>query len=98
MGKKFDPIFRNIKKDKNYKINSFPDLKLNNENVSSCSNTISDIQFKKDPLSFKWKRGSEESKETIKEIEQKSKQIGISYNKGAYQYISKNDVLNLGKK
>ncbi len=91
-------IFKGIR-DKNFKVNSFPNLKVEKKNLAPTSDTITNIVYARDPLEFKWKKGKEESKETIEEIERKSKRVGIAYNKGAYQYIdSLENAKCLGKK
>lgn len=43
---------------------------------------------KKDPLAYKWKRGREESPDTIRELEKKRMRVSPLYNKGGLQYIT----------
>lgn len=100
MQQKFKPwVFRNIKKDKNYKVNNFPDLKTDKTGLTSVSNIFSKVITQEDPLAFKWKKGKEESPKTIGEMEKKQKSVSILYNKGNYQVIiNSDDVKHLGRK
>lgn len=58
------------------------------------------IAAKRDKLNdHKWKRGLEETKETIKEIQNKAARTAPAYSKGAYQYITDGaDTKTLGRK
>jgi len=58
------------------------------------------IAAKRDKLNdHKWKRGLEESTETIKEIQNKAARTAPAYSKGAYQYITDGaDTKTLGRK
>lgn len=58
------------------------------------------IAAKRDKLNdHKWKRGAEETKETIKEIQNKAARTAPAYSKGAYQYITDGaDTKTLGRK
>lgn len=54
---------------------------------------------RKDISDYLWKKGMEESKETIMEIERKSKSVAPLYSKGGYQYITPgSDPTTIGKK
>jgi hypothetical protein len=58
------------------------------------------IAAKRDKLNdHKWRRGSEESTQTIKEIQNKAARTAPAYSKGAYQYITDGaDTKTLGRK
>ncbi len=77
--------------------NAFPNLKVSDNGLS---NNLAAISFKKDILhQHLWKKGMEEKKEVQEEIIAKSKRIGITFNKGGYQYITSEEMAkNLGKK
>ena len=69
--------------------------------VAPMTNTIpGGIAAKRDKLNdHKWKRGLEETAETIKEIQNKAARTAPAYSKGAYQYITDGaDVKTLGRK
>lgn len=84
-------------RDKSVSIINIPDYKI--ENSIALSNSISGSCFKKDFRDYKWKRGKEESKETIQEIENKANRTAPMWNKGAYQFISsEEDLTKIGKK
>ena len=56
------------------------------------SNTIALGGFKKDKTTeHRWKKGSEEKPETIKEIAVKAKRIRPKFGKGAYEYATDGD-------
>ena len=96
--KKRHRVFKGVR-DPNYKVNSFPSLKVDKPGLAPVSNTITSVTVTRDPLEHKWKKGKEETPETVEEIERKAKRIGIAYNKGAYQYIdSAETAKHLGKK
>lgn len=78
-------------------------LTQDSESESRTSNIPSEGSFtpcyKQELDSWKWKKGREESQETINEIERKKKQIAPAYNKGGYQYITEGtDPSDLGRK
>ena len=55
--------------------------------------------FKRSVDDYKWKRGREESTETIKEIEKKRTRLAPVYAKGPIQYLTEDtDPNTLGKK
>ena len=69
--------------------------------VVPMTNTIpGGIAAKRDKLNdHKWKRGLEETADTIKEIQNKAARTAPAYSKGAYQYITDGaDVKTLGRK
>lgn len=69
---------------------NFPDLKV--VSTTTLSNTLEKGGHKRDLINqHKWKKGSEEKPETIKEIEAKSKRIRPKFNKGGYSYASDGD-------
>lgn len=69
-------------------------------NTIPTSDKIVRFEGKNDILyEHKWKRGAQESQNTIKEIQNKSMRIGPAYNKGAVQFITNvDDVITLGRK
>jgi len=70
-------------------------------NAAPMSNTIpGGVAAKRDlRTEHKWKRDRQESAETIKAIEEKSKRIAPAFNKGAVQYITdQTDAKYLGRK
>lgn len=77
-----------------------PDLKVeNSERVAPMSETISGGGFRRSVDDWRWKRGREETADTIKEIERKKKQVAPAYNKGAVMYITEGtDPATLGRK
>jgi len=73
----------------------------NDRKVAPMTDTIpGGIAAKRDKLNdHKWKRGLEETKETIKEIQNKAARTAPAYSKGAYQYITDGaDTKTLGRK
>jgi hypothetical protein len=73
----------------------------NDRQVAPMTDTIpGGIAAKRDKLNdHKWKRGLEETKETIKEIQNKAARTAPAYSKGAYQYITDGaDTKTLGRK
>jgi len=64
------------------------------------SDTITRVMGKRDLLTeHKWKSDSQESRETIQEINKKSMRIAPAYNKGGYQLITDaSDAKTLGRK
>jgi hypothetical protein len=73
----------------------------NERNVAPLTDAIpGGIAAKRDKLNdHKWKRGLEETKETIKEIQNKAARTAPAYSKGAYQYITDGaDTKTLGRK
>lgn len=86
-----------LKRDKKFRIIDFPDYRT--ENSKRVSNDIGGVGHLRDPLAYRWKIGSEESLNTVREIEAKSKRVGIAYNKGGYTYLSDpKDAKFLGRK
>lgn len=75
----------------------FPDYKITNS--TAMSNSIDGICPKKDAMAYMWKRGSEETQDTIREIEKKKKMIAPLFNKGGYQLITpETDSKTIGRK
>jgi hypothetical protein len=75
----------------------FPDLK--EVNAPTLSNGFANTGFKRDPLAHRWKKGCEESAETIKEIQAKAKRVAPLVNKQGYSYISpETDATTIGRK
>ena len=73
----------------------------NERNVAPLTDAIpGGIAAKRDKLNdHKWRRGSEESTQTIKEIQNKAARTAPAYSKGAYQYITDGaDTKTLGRK
>lgn len=73
----------------------------NDRNVAPMTDTIpGGIAAKRDKLNdHKWKRGLEETTQTIKEIQNKAARTAPAYSKGAYQYITDGaDTKTLGRK
>lgn len=98
--KEKDKLFKRLgipqKFKSTYKV-PFPIYKIESE--LKTSNNIDGSCFKKDSLSYKWKRGCEETAETIAEIESKKKRIAPLFNKGGLQYITPgNDAKTIGRK
>lgn len=86
------------KRDKKIQVIDFPNYKYDTRNISPVSNSLGN-GYQKDIFQYKWKRGSEESHETIREIENKAKQTAPIYGKGSYQYITPDtDLTKIGKK
>jgi len=69
-------------------------------NTFPTSDTITRVMGKRDLLTeHKWKTDSQESKETIQEINKKRSRIAPAYSKGSYQYITDAaDAKTLGRK
>lgn len=77
---------------------NFPDL-----SVKSVAPTSDNLYvgggYKRTIDDYKWRKDQAESKETIKAIEQKRKQIIIPYNKGPTMLLNRSDDLSsIGKK
>lgn len=79
-----------------YKV-PFPNYKV--EASHETSDKIDGGCFRKDDKAYMWKRGSEESYDTIKEIENKKKRIASLFNKGGLQYVTpETDAKTIGRK
>lgn len=79
-----------------YKV-PFPDYKVDSHHETS--DNIDGGCFKKDSLSYRWKKGCEETAETISEIESKRKRVAPLFNKAGYQYITpESDTKTIGRK
>ena len=67
--------------------------------LTSLSNDIPYGGYKKSVDDYKWRKGVEETPETIKEIERKKDRLAPAYSKGPVQYISDGaDITTLGRK
>lgn len=86
------------KKSKKPKLLNYPPAPTNYAKTSDkipagvCAKTSID--------DWKWKKSlPEESEQTKKAIDRKKRQVGVAYNKGAYQFITEGtDTTTLGKK
>lgn len=78
--------------------NNMPDLSVNNP-VPLSNNLHVSGGYKRSIDDYKWRRGREETSETVKEIEKKKSRIAPAFNKGAVQYITdETDPTFLGRK
>jgi hypothetical protein len=80
--------------------NNMPDLSCGNNKLPELSNNLHvSGGFKRSVDDYKWRRGREESTDTIKEIERKKSRVAPAFNKGANQYITDGtDPTFLGRK
>lgn len=86
-------------KPKQFRAKNMPDHSYEDRAVPVSNNLHETGGFKKSVDDWKWKRGREESAETIKEIEKKKSRIAPAWNKGANQYITDgDDPKTLGRK
>ena len=78
---------------------AFPNLKEANAPVLSQTIAVAQTGFKRDPLAYKWKKGAEETPETIREIQAKAKRVTSLFHKGGLQYIAPGtDATHIGRK
>ena len=96
-GKKITRGGRSRKKLKGLAEN-WQDLSVKDSSVSA-SNSIPGNGFKKSVDDYRWKKGREETPETIKETERKKSRVAPAYNKGPAMYITEDaDITSLGRK
>lgn len=78
---------------------NMPDLKVEARGAPVSNNMAVNGGFKRSVDDWKWKRGREESDETIMEIERKKTRIAPIYSKGPVQYLTDDvDPTTLGRK
>ena len=82
-GKKYRPPFPNLKE----------------ENPPVLTNGFMNTGFRRDPLAHRWRKGAEETPETVRETEAKRKRVAPVTNKGHYGYLTpETDATTIGRK